>query len=70
MQAAMLIAAENLTACQHAFAPGQMHSAMNAPYHILSLHGESGLLLVLPLFRSANIGSQRPKNEHGYKGKK
>jgi hypothetical protein len=70
MQAAMLLAAENLASGQHALAPGQMHAAMNAPHHILSLNGESGLLRVLSLFHSANIGSQRPENEHGYKGKK
>jgi hypothetical protein len=70
MQVAMLFAAENLASGQDALAPGQMHAAMDAPHHILSLHGESGLLRFLPLFNAANIGSQRPENEHGYKGKK
>jgi hypothetical protein len=70
MQAAMLIAAENLASGQHALAPGQVHAAMNAPYHVLSLNGEGRLLLFLPLFNPANVGSQRPENEHGYKGKK
>ena len=70
MQAAMLFAAENLASGQHALAPGQMYAAMNTPHHILSLHGERGFLRFQPLFHSANIGSQRPKNKHGYKGKK
>jgi hypothetical protein len=70
MQAAMLVAAESLASGQHALASGQMHAAMNAPHHVLSLNGERRLLLFLPLSNPANIGSQRPENEHGYKGKK
>jgi hypothetical protein len=70
MQAAMLFAAENLASGQYALAPGQMHAAMDAPHHILSLYGERRLLRVLPLFNAENITPQSPENEHGYKGKK
>ena len=70
MQTTMLVTAENFATRHHAFASGQMHAAMDAPNHILAFHGESVLLRFLPLFNPANIGSQRPENEHGNKGKK
>jgi len=66
----MLVAAEDLATGHHALASGQMHAAMDASHHILSLNGKSVLLRFLPLFNPTNVGSQRPENEHSYKSEK
>src|SRR5574340_1253725 len=73
MQTPMLVATEKFAFRSDTLASGQMHAAVNAAHHILTLERcrprRFPRLFFLPLFQRTPVAAYQPQEEHGNENK-
>jgi hypothetical protein len=64
----MLIATKKFPFRRNAFAPGQMHAAVNTPHHILTLQSARLLMRFFTLFQRPPVAPYCPEKNDDNKG--